>query len=30
MVERKKNRLDVWGSFERMEVSGDSVKNLKS
>jgi len=30
MVERKDNRLDVWGSFERMEMNGDSVGSLKS
>jgi hypothetical protein len=27
---KKESRLDVWGSFERMEVNGDSVGNLKS
>jgi hypothetical protein len=27
---KKENRLDVWGSFERMEVSGDNVGSLKS
>jgi len=27
---KKESRLDVWGSLERMEVSGDSVRSLKS
>jgi len=27
---KKEGRLDVWGSFERMEVSGDNVGSLKS
>jgi len=27
---KKKSILDVWGSFERMEVNGDSVGSLKS
>jgi hypothetical protein len=27
---KKESRLDVWVSFERMEVGGDSVGGLKS
>jgi hypothetical protein len=27
---KKESRLDVWGSFEKMEVNGDNVRSLKS
>jgi hypothetical protein len=27
---KKESKLDVWGSFEKMEVSGDNVASLKS
>jgi hypothetical protein len=27
---KKENKLDVYGSFEIMEMSGNNVRNLKS